>query len=321
MEKISVIVPVYNVEEFISCCLDSICNQSYSNTQIIVIDDGSTDGSLEICRKYSENDNRISIISQKNSGVSVARNKGICMADGKYICFVDADDILEITAFEKMIKKAKNVDLVVSRYTVINQNGHEIKKARCYDDFIINSNKMIDSLLSIDSNLGYQGYLWNKLFLTDIVKKNNLKFSEVISYNEDRLFILQYLLNTQNIKFISDTTYMYRMRNGSAMDNVHKSFSLNQLSELSAFKIIENELIRFNESLYNKSRFASFYCAVNLYRRVPNISKYKNEKKRLRNSINERLFEAVFEKKTNISIKNRFKCFCYWILINMRIIK
>ena len=112
--KISVIIPVYNVEDYLSKCLQSVINQTYTNLEIILVDDGSTDNSGEICDEFSENDNRIKVIHQKNTGVSQARKIGIDVADGKYIGFVDADDWIEPDMYETLINKMKNSDIIMS---------------------------------------------------------------------------------------------------------------------------------------------------------------------------------------------------------------
>ena len=107
-DKISIIVPVYNVEKYLSECLDSIINQSYKNIEIILINDGSTDSSLEICQKYQKNDKRIKLISQANKGLSISRNNGMKIATGKYIMFVDSDDIIHSRMIEVLYKEIKN---------------------------------------------------------------------------------------------------------------------------------------------------------------------------------------------------------------------
>ena len=102
MEKISIIIPIYNVKEYLKRCVDSVLNQSYKNIEVILIDDGSTDGSEKICDEYAKKDKRVVVVHQKNSGVSASRNKGIELATGKYIGFVDSDDYIHKDMFEKL---------------------------------------------------------------------------------------------------------------------------------------------------------------------------------------------------------------------------
>ena len=114
-DKISVIIPVYNTELYLRRCLESVINQTYTNLQIIIIDDGSTDNSLKICTEYAQNDNRLIVYSQNNSGVSAARNKGLDMATGDYIAFVDSDDFIENDMFAKLLNTMVNneADIIV----------------------------------------------------------------------------------------------------------------------------------------------------------------------------------------------------------------
>ena len=110
MEKVSVIIPIYNAEKFLSLCLESIINQTYKNLEIVLVNDGSLDNSIEICRQYAERDNRIKIIDDKNRGVSYARNKGIEKATGQYILFIDSDDIVKKNYIDILVKKInKNI--------------------------------------------------------------------------------------------------------------------------------------------------------------------------------------------------------------------
>src|SRR5690554_2682260 len=111
MSKVSIIIPVYNKAPYLDSCISSVINQTYKNLEIIIIDDGSTDNSLEICENYRKKDERIQLISQENQGVSVARNKGIQKASGEWIYFLDADDYLELDAFEILVKKSHYLDV------------------------------------------------------------------------------------------------------------------------------------------------------------------------------------------------------------------
>ena len=129
-EMVSVIIPIYNTQKYLKRCMDSVIEQTYQNIEIILIDDGSSDNSLEICKKYQENDKRVYIISGKNCGVSHARNLGIDKAKGKYLYFVDSDDYLEKEAIEKMLieYKMRNNQLVIAGYKEIENNLVKEKK-------------------------------------------------------------------------------------------------------------------------------------------------------------------------------------------------
>lgn len=123
MYKISVIVPVYNVEKFLAQCLESLVQQTYKNLEIIIVDDGTSDGSDKIYKTYAEKDNRIKIIKQKNAGVSVARNTGLAAATGQYVHFIDSDDYIDIDYYEKMINSATDIFPDIIAGSVISQNA------------------------------------------------------------------------------------------------------------------------------------------------------------------------------------------------------
>ena len=123
---ISVIVPIYNSEKYLEQCIESIINQKYSNLEIILVNDGSVDGSLKICEKYAKKDNRIKVIDKKNEGVSVARNVGMEVSSGQWISFIDSDDWIDPDMFEKMLAKSKDDDFdVIMCNCYINKNNNE----------------------------------------------------------------------------------------------------------------------------------------------------------------------------------------------------
>lgn len=219
MEKISIIITMYNCEKYVERLLNSIVNQTYSNLQIILIDDGSTDETINVCKKYM-NDSRIELISQKNSGVSAARNKGINMANGKYIYFCDSDDYLENNTIEKMLEKYIDykVELVIAGFY------SEVVGKHKYEDRIFVKEKLYNTKDDIkmdfvelwDKHLLYN--VWNKLYSMDIIKKNNIYFP---SYNwgEDIQFNRDYLMNISSMYNMEDCFYHYvRARKGAATE-------------------------------------------------------------------------------------------------------
>ena len=320
---VSIIIPVYNVKDYISDCINSICTQTYKNLQIIIIDDGSTDGSSEICRSLAENDKRILYIHQDNNGVSSARNIGLDNAKGKYICFADGDDLLLPNCVEALIEKASDDNsLIISRYQKIDEKKTVICKSIEYPEEKINNTDAMDNLLELDSKFGYQGFLWNKLFMNEIIQKNKLRFTKGIIYNEDRLFVFQYLMTGCDAVFIQTVTYQYRIRSESAMGNINIAFSLKQLTELNAFIIIENQLCKNHSTLCIKANLATFYCAYDLYKRIPaNDDKYIVYKRILKKHMKKRLFKILCNTSKFVTMKDRCRCLYYWLRVRMRIEK
>ena len=205
LEKISIIVPVYNRENCIENCIESIRSQTYDNIEIIIVDDGSTDNSGKICDSYEKKDHRIHVIHQKNQGVSAARNAGIHKATGKYIQFVDSDDTVAQTMCEKLIKRQKetNAELVICGYNLYKGNSKEEMPAT---DTVFNSMEKFAQ----EFNYYVVRFLihspWNKLYLKDKIK---LLFNTDYSLGEDLLFNLNYIGNCTCIAGCAETLYNY----------------------------------------------------------------------------------------------------------------
>ena len=192
--KVSVIIPVYNVENYLKECIDSVINQTLTDIEIICIDDGSTDGSTEILNEYaSKGDNRIKVFYQQNSGVSATRNKGIDIAIGEYIKFVDSDDILHKDACKICYSKAKELDADI----VFHESTEDIV-----------FEKPLFNLFTPSSCF--------TLYRTKFIKDNNIRFNESTSYGEDQAFNLICSPKANKIVSISDHLYTYRNNPTSA---------------------------------------------------------------------------------------------------------
>lgn len=227
--KISIIVPVYNVDKYLGECIESIINQTYNNIELILVNDGSEDKSKEICFKYMKNDSRIKYFFQKNKGVSSARNLGIEHSLGKYILFVDADDYLEKNALLVMLKNINDLDLLCFGYNEVYLN----KTVSVNLEKKLNNLTEIETKILSDNKIG--GFLWNKLFLTKIIKKNNLKFNEKIHFCEDLLFVTEYIKHCKKMRYVNICLYNYRMRMSSASGHYYNK---KNTSILLAYEII-----------------------------------------------------------------------------------
>ena len=210
---ISVVIAVYNGEKTLPRCLTSLFNQTYSDFEIIIIDDGSTDNTAKMCAEYAQKDNRISLYSQKHAGVSHSRNSGLKYANGDYVVFVDSDDYVSDDFLSSLIatSKRENADLVGCKiYSV--KNGH----------YSVERTKIIknDPVYNLFKNC--RGFTCNKLYSMHIIKKHNLSFDESISMCEDLLFLFEYVKHSNKIFFIDKPLYFYIISNNSlssAMDN------------------------------------------------------------------------------------------------------
>lgn len=217
-ELISVIVPVYNVEKYLSKSIDSIINQTYSCIEIILVDDGSTDKSGQICDELGMKDNRIRTIHKKNGGVSSARNRGIDEAKGQYIVFVDADDWVEEKYIEYLARliTEDNVQLGMVGY-VKRRNITDVLSDECINNkkIEINREEALNLILANEENLGY---IWNKIYFKKIIVENQIRYNENILLWEDLLFCCEYISKVQNISFFNAKLYNYYEREGSAVN-------------------------------------------------------------------------------------------------------
>ena len=199
-ELLSIIVPIYNSENSLENCIRSIEKQEYSNYELILINDGSTDNSLKICEKLAQKNEKIKIINKKNTGVSDTRNRGIEIAKGKYIQFVDSDDEVCSTLSKKLIEliRKNNADMGICGYTII-KKSKKIEKI----------NKNINC--NYDLYCLYEKYLlhpiWNKIYIKEKITN---KFDIDISLGEDILFNIEYLMNNGKIVFLPENLYKYK---------------------------------------------------------------------------------------------------------------
>lgn len=212
---ISIIVALYNQELYIESCIKSILSQSYNNIEIIVVNDGSTDHSLQKIKELAKYDQRIKIINRENGGVSAARNTGIECASGNFIMFVDADDELEENAIEKLYYSIRkyNSDISVGGVSIVYNTHNELKDSDNWY-YKIRYNGVLDITDEIIDDIHCSA--WGKIFKKEIIKNNNIKFPEGLYY-EDAYFHWAYLTSSNKISFIKDHTYKYYRRNNSIM--------------------------------------------------------------------------------------------------------
>ena len=207
-KKVSIVVPVYNREKFLNKCIDSLISQTYNNIEIILVDDGSKDNSLEICKKYERLDNRIKVIHKENGGVQSARNRGIDEATGYYLCFTDADDYVSEHFIENFINvyESNDYQCVVCGHYRVNQNYEIISN----NDLMINLD--IPSFETERWALYFERfacYAWNHMFITDIVRKYNVRFDDNIIIFDDTAFTMNYLNHIDSIGFTNSNDYFY----------------------------------------------------------------------------------------------------------------
>ena len=227
---ISIIIPVYNVEQFLTQCLDSILCQTYKDFEVILVDDGSPDNCPRICDEYARKDSRIHVIHQMNSGVSAARNKGIEHAKGEWISFIDSDDWVDIDYLEKFELDKDDADLIIQGLEYYdNRNGQYFKQIKVADCILSGTDS---KKLVADNNVLGSGYPVAKAYRKFIIDKG-VRFDTSISYHEDHIFVLNILAVASKIRLSDSVAYKYRYfhTNSSLSSKRHPWQNLNIASE------------------------------------------------------------------------------------------
>lgn len=239
MPKISAIVPVYNVEEYLSRCLDSLIEQTLQDIEIICVNDGSTDNCAQILEEYSNKDERIKVVTQKNMGISIARNEGVKISTGEYISFIDSDDWVDKDFYEKLYNAAleTNADVAAAGiYRISKKYKYKIlkfKKSTYTQDF---TEKL--QLCDIPDSC----FVWNKLYKKEALLNSDLKFVPGVVY-EDILYTPQVLFYTKGLVTVPDTYYYYfRHKNTIVTQNNSKAKQdrENSVKKLKAFLLERN---------------------------------------------------------------------------------
>lgn len=227
--RYSVIVPVYNGEETIGRCLDSLLNQHYDDMEILLINDGSTDGTDAICSQYEKMYSEIHYFSKENGGVSSARNVGLKNAIGRYILFVDSDDYVSGNYFDALDRSLSEspADLVVFSWTTVSDASSKDNVLKA--EIILGA--AIPGWTENAMQNGSFGSLWSKVFLGDIIRNNKLFFSESLRIAEDWSFIFRYILFIDCIQTLSVPLYMVSLENGESLSRKARNYLCDQLFE------------------------------------------------------------------------------------------
>lgn len=299
--QVSIIVPAYNVENYIERCLNSLVNQTFKDIEIITINDGSTDKSLELLNKYAKEDIRVSVIDLGDEGVSYCRNLGVEKANGKYIMFVDSDDWIDSNMIEAMYKKAEEnkLDLVMCSYIREFKDHSKEKRFNLPEEIIYKEDKVKNELLrklvgpvkeelSNPEMLDALGTVWGKLYRADILKENKLKFVDLseIGSAEDTLFNIFTFNYLKKVMFLNKPMYHYWRDNPKSVTSQYNPKLKEQRKVF--FKYIsdflkENNFVQvFEEALNNRIctsvlGLGLIECSKN--NKISRINKIKNIKK------------------------------------------
>lgn len=223
MAKLSVIVPVYNVEDYVGECLESICGQDYADIEIVCVNDGSTDGSRDVLAQWQGRDDRIMVVDQPNKGLSAARNTGVALASGDYLCFVDSDDKLEPGACARIVEglSAPGTEaLVFGAHTFPIETDDDWLQATL-SPRIVRYEKFEPAVLFDEASTPY---VWRVAIAAEALHRTGLRFDESLKFGEDQLFLFSLYPQIAGIQLISDKLYAYRInRSGSLMNRAEQS--------------------------------------------------------------------------------------------------
>ena len=250
---ISIIVPVYNVESYIKRCIDSILKQTYKEIEIILVDDGSTDGSGKICRIYSEQYENVKVLTKPNGGLAEARNSGLAVATGKYVGFIDSDDWVEPNMYEQLINliEQKNCKIAMCKMTIHNGDKEikDINLLKC-NNVSMNSLQVIDVLLEGK----IEPSVCNKLFLRELFKDISFPIGKI---SEDWFVIYKLLYEAQKIAYTFDTAYYYFVNQNS----ITRSGRYNiRTDAIQAFDEMGNYLgVKYPDHIFSKKVYDQYY--------------------------------------------------------------
>lgn len=257
-DKVSVVIPVFQTKRFLGKSINSVLNQTYSNIEIILVNDGSTDGSEEVCNEYSKKFSNIKVVHQKNQGVSIARNNGIKHSTGKYIMFLDSDDYIKPIMIETLMVTINKFDIDIGFCSFTREFDNKIVEVKNeIKEGYYTSEKFMEiffDLLTTDiiNNIG------TKIYKKDVLTENNIKFKDHLSIREDVIFCLEAIMNSQKFHFTNDTFYIYtQLREETSLMSTYKQNFFEANEEL--IYLLEEYLSDNNSSQKNKQNFYNYY--------------------------------------------------------------
>lgn len=319
MQEISIVVPAYNVSNYIGRCLDSLVNQKMKNIEIIVIDDGSTDSTYEIVDSYRKKYNFIKLLRQVNSGVSAARNLGILKSLGRYIAFIDPDDWIDSEMYYTLYNEQinQNTDLVYCGYV----REFDFSKHKYYEDFTwlpLKVEKEKISQIYIRHMIGkvnqfspvFQGYCWRGLYKKDILIKNNINFHNQTKYfSEDLLFNLEYLLCCETVSFVPKHMYHYMYSSKSIVAKYNEKYWDSQLELDSKMREkLKNTTIKDYHNILNERLISIAKIAIENEFREGNRKKISEKYLSVCNIIDNKLLVKILEDNNN-NLLMKFKMY------------
>lgn len=306
-KKISVIVPIYNVEKYLRQCIDSIINQTYKNLEIILVNDGSPDNCGAICDEYSSKDERIKVIHKKNGGLSDARNVGLEIASGDFISFVDSDDWIDIDTYEIMMNNIikYNANIAVSNINYV----YDEKSKPKYDEENIHIFNREEAMNELIHDGLVQAVVWNKIYKKELL--DNMQF-KVGKLNEDEFFTYKICARAEKIVYIPNILYQYRQRENSIMSN----YSIKRLDGVEALYERLQFIRKEFPHLYVQDKLIFCYACIYHYQMI--LRNRINDKQSKNILINYRKSIKFYKKDVrNYNLKDKIYIFISFISLDM----
>lgn len=316
---LSIVIPIYNVEKYLTRCLESICHQDNTGVEIICVDDGSTDDGIKICQSYVSRIPNLKIIKQENAGVSVARNRGMLTAIGEWVWFVDPDDWIEDSAINTIRTIIRDsIDMIVFGFYHVWTK--EIIRVDCGgEEQIINLNDDYETAFRLKESLirgektyigGYSGVVWNCLYRREYLLQNNIIFDEKLRKTQDVVFNLEVLDTKPCIKFVNSAMYYY-FHNGDSICNRYMPNAFDRITPLleAIYNYIQKQDVDFDSAFRMR-------CTLGLYTILQldvlhreNPQSWFQRKKRWKEIKRNQWFKDCFKIKNikKMSLRNRIK--------------
>ena len=258
-ETISLILPVFNVEEFLPKCMESLMAQTYAGLEIILINDGSTDKSGELCDRYKAKDSRIRVFHQENAGVGTARNVGLDNATGGWVGFVDPDDWASRDMFEKLLNAAVQSEAQIAACGYLKYSGGSFMHDRSFPS-APKKIPCMEAMECIFNHQCYEGVLWNKLYRRHLIEEANIRFDPSFYACSDEAFVVDVMLAGKSLAYVPEALYHHIKRDGS----ITMSFKEKRLSALKAWEYIIERLEPVSDNLSSLARLRYTETAATL---------------------------------------------------------
>ena len=287
------------MERLLPKCLDSLLSQEHDALEIILINDGSTDSSGKICSRYSESDERIIVIHKENGGVSSARNIGLSKATGSFVSFIDPDDWLENDMYSKLcdLARTESSDIVMCGYYQEKENN-TVPLIKQVGEIIVYG--PAEAMNEILDSKKFRGYLWNKLFNLELIRKNKVEFDEDIHFCEDMLFCAEAILHAERISYDSTPLYHYMIHEQNTSNS---KYSKKKLTALEAINKIIN--LVSTETNVNLKQFKTYFVHMNISLLMNGM-----HEKKCTSNLRKKLKSNLFVYKLNDINDNSVKIFC-----------